>query len=316
MASLTAAGIPLIQALEMVRDSASHRAQTRHFRRLVDHLNDGSTLTESLRTANQWLPQFDLALIEAGEQSGRLDVCFRFLAEYYNERARLARQILADLAYPAFILHFAVLILPADRLTRLVWNGDVAGFVTQKAAILLPLYAVVLLALYFGQSGRGERWRAALELILARVPVLGVARANLSLARLTLALESLLNAGVSIVQAWELAAAASGSPSLRRTVLSWRPSVEAGQTPAEAVRESRAFPDLFTNLYSTGEITGQLDETLKRLHRHYQEEAVRKLHAVAQWTPRLVYFLIVLLIAYQILSFWTGYFNNISQLTL
>ena len=81
-----------------------------------------------------WLPAFDLALIKAGESSGGLDVCFRFLTEYYTERARLARQILSDLAYPAFILHMAILIFPTGLLIRLVWQGDVVGFVQAKLA--------------------------------------------------------------------------------------------------------------------------------------------------------------------------------------
>jgi type II secretory pathway component PulF len=125
----------------------------------------------------------------------------------------------------------------------------------------------------------------------------------------------LLSAGVSIIDAWELASDASGSPALRRTVSAWRPRVLAGQTPAEAVEESGVFPDLFAHLYKTGEISGQLDETLRRLYEHYHEEASRKLRAVAQWTPRLIYFAVIILIAYQVVSFWTGYYGQISDIT-
>ena len=143
-----------------------------------------------------------------------------------------------------------------------------------------------------------------------------MARSNLALARLSIALESLLNAGVSIIEAWELAAAASGSPALSRAVLSWRAEVRVGQTPAEAVRASRAFPELFSNLYSTGEISGQLDDTLRRLYQHYQEEAVRQMRFVAEWMPRLVYLLVVVFIAFQIISFWSAYFTQIGNATL
>jgi len=87
--------------------------------------------------------------------------------------------------------------------------------------------------------------------------------------------------------------------------------VLAGQTPAEMVRTSGAFPDLFASLYNSGEISGQLDETLRRLYKHYQEEGSRKLHAVAQWTPRLIYFGVLLGIAYYVVSFWTNYYGNL-----
>jgi type II secretory pathway component PulF len=116
---------------------------------------------------------------------------------------------------------------------------------------------------------------------------------------------------VTIIEAWELAATASGSPALRRTVLGWRPQVDGGQTPAEAVTDSGRFPELFAAQYATGEVSGQLDDTLKRLHVYYLEEGSRKLHAVSRWTPRAIYFCVVIMIAYQIIHFYTGYFNMV-----
>jgi type II secretory pathway component PulF len=316
LASLTAAGIGFVSAAEMVRDSSPQRRLRERLTRLAGRLHDGATVAEAMSVlGSSWLPAFDRALIEAGETSGRLDLCLRFLSEYYDERARLARQVLGELAYPAFILHFAILVFPIGQLTRLVWEGDVSGYLLPKATILGVLYGGILLFLYLGQAARGERWRAWLERALGNIPLLGRARSNLALARLSMALESLINAGISIVEAWELAAVASGSPMLRRTVLGWRPSVQAGQTPAEAVRSSRVFPELFANLYRTGEVSGQLDDTLRRLYRHYQEEAVRQLHALAQWAPRLIYLLVILLIAYQVIAFWSGYFSQINSLT-
>jgi type II secretory pathway component PulF len=316
LASLISAGVPLISALEMARDSRSHRAAQRPLGIILSLLAQGAPFNEALRVVSpNWLPAFDVALLQAGEQSGRLDVCFRFLSEYYGERARLARQIISDLAYPAFVVHIALLIFPTHLLTRLVWQGDVVGFLLAKAAVFIPLYAVVFLLLYLGGLGGRGGWRRGFEALLRRVPVLGPAQAKLALARLSIALERLINAGVSIVEAWKLAAEASGSPALRRTVAGWQTQVLNGVTPAEAVRESGAFPKLFADLYKTGEITGQLDSTLRRLYTHYQEEALNGYRAVAQWTPRLVYFVVMLLIAYQVVSFWSGYYSQIGDLT-
>src|SRR5438067_2533296 len=129
---------------------------------------------------------------------------------------------------------------------------------------------------------------------------------DIALSRLAAALEALLGAGVTVIEAWELAATASGSPALRRTVQAWRPLVNAGQTPAEAVSASTRFPEMFANQYNTGEVSGTLDDTLRRLHNYYQQEGSRKLHAVAQWTPRAVYFLIMMMIAVYVVRFWMG----------
>ena len=94
-------------------------------------------------------------------------------------------------------------------------------------------------------------------------------------------------------------------------MLGWRPLVDGGQTPAEAVSASGRFPELFATQYATGEISGQLDDTLGRLHAYYQEEGSRKLHAFSRWTPRAIYFCVVLMIAYRIIHFYTGYFNQV-----
>jgi type IV pilus assembly protein PilC len=177
--------------------------------------------------------------------------------------------------------------------------------------VLLPLYAVVGLMIFAAQSRHGETWRACFESLLRPIPMLGPARHYLALARLAAALEALLSAGVTIIEAWELAATASGSPALRRTVLAWRPLVDGGQTPAEVVSASGRFPELFTSQYSTGEVSGKLDDTLRRLHGYYQEEGTRKLQAFSRWTPRAIYFCVVLMIAYRIIAFYTGYFNMV-----
>src|ERR1043166_6779696 len=307
---LTSAGLGLIRALEQLKRSPPARSYREPLEKVVKRLNDGYTLTEALRSVGPWFPAFDVALIQAGEQSGRLEQCFRLLADYYTDRARLARQMIADLAYPAFLFHFAIFIFP---FARFFVSGDWRTYFTQTFGILLPIYAVVALIIYAAQSRHGEKWRSWFESVLDPIPVLGTARHYLALARLAAALEALLSAGVTAVEAWELAAAASGSPALRRTVLAWRPRVQGGQTPAEAVSASPRFPELFANQYATGELSGTLDDTLRRLHRYYQEEGSRKLHTVAQWTPRAIYFAVALMIAWRVVGFWTGYFKQIGD---
>jgi type II secretory pathway component PulF len=126
-------------------------------------------------------------------------------------------------------------------------------------------------------------------------------------------LEALITAGVTLFEAWDLAAAASGSPALRRAVSRWKPQFQSGVTPAEAVRESREFPELFAKLYHTGEVTGSLDETLRRLHALYREEAGRQLQALAEWVPKLIYFGVALMVAWMVVRFWMNYFDQINR---
>jgi type II secretory pathway component PulF len=296
---LTAAGVPILNVLEMLQRNPPDRTFVQHIRAMQTAITQGATFTDALRGLGDWTPAFDIALIEAGEKSGRLDVVCRLIAAYYEERAKMIRQMITDLLYPAFVLHFAIFLFP---LISFIQTGNFVGYVLKVLVVLIPLYAIIGWLIYATQDRRSLKWRAKLERLLRPVPVLGKARQSLALARLAASLEALLNAGVNIIQAWDLAAEAAGSPALRTAVAEWKPRVVAGETPAQAVKSSPLFPELFGNLYSTGELGGQLDESLQRLHAYYQEDGTRKMHLLAQWVPRLIYFAVLLIGGYEVVT--------------
>jgi type II secretory pathway component PulF len=125
-----------------------------------------------------------------------------------------------------------------------------------------------------------------------------------------MALEALLGAGVPMIRAWELAAASSGSPQLRSDVARWAPELEAGTTPAEMVGQIRYFPEMFTHLYQTGEMSGKLDETLEHLHTYFEDEGFRQLRMFCRVLNFLIYFAVAAFIAVFVIRFWISYFNQ------
>jgi type II secretory pathway component PulF len=311
LASLHSAGVGIIPALEIIHKSPPTRAYRRPLEALVQSLTQGYTVAESFRKLGQWLPEFDIALIEAAEQSGRLDAAFKVLALYYADRSALMRSVIGDLTYPVFIFHFAILLGPFPALFA---SGDLLAYLRPVLGTLVPIYAAVFFLLLACQGRRGEQWRSMMESILNWIPVLGWGRRCLALARFSAAMESLLSAGVPIVESWELSAAASGSPAMKKVVREIRPRVDAGETPGELVGKIGYFPDMFAGLYKTGEISGQLDDTLNRLRAYYEEEGFRKLKTFCQWVPRLIYLLIMLKIATGVIGFYQNYFNQMNDL--
>jgi type II secretory pathway component PulF len=306
------AGLTVPQVLEHLITNPPSRSLRPMLTQWRDNLLQGQPVVESMRRVGGAVPSFDLALLEAGEHSGRLDACFKLLAIYYADRARLARQVISDLMYPLFIFHFGIVLFAFVSFMQP--RGSAFGFATTILSVFVPLYAGAFFLMYACQGRRGERWRAAIENILGLIPILGTARRDLALARLAAALEALLNAGVNIIGAWDMAAAASGSPALKRTVQSWKVPLEEGATPAQLVSDAPQFPDIFRNLYHTGEVSGKLDETLGRLHTLYQEQGSRKMHLVAMWTPRLIYIGICCFVGFRIIGFYTSYFNQVGQI--
>jgi type IV pilus assembly protein PilC len=302
---LTSAGLGIVRSLDQIKQTS--RAYRRPTGELLSYVERGQPLGESMRAIPNWLPDFDITLIEAGEQSGRLDRCFRMLGDYYVERAKVARRVISAMAYPAFLLH---LLAGVATLVLFLWYPQ---FCLLPLAALFGVYVVVFVLVYSTQNKHSEAWRSKVEFILNTIPVMGKARKHLALGRLAAALEALISAGVSIIEAWQMAGKASGSVALQRTIESWVPSLRAGKTPAEMVQHSDKFPDVFTSQYVAGEISGKLDETLERLRDYYQEDGGHKVQILAQWVPIGIYLLVLIAGGAFVIWFYVTYFGRAQQ---
>ena len=222
LAQLTSAGIPIVRALEQIKRSPPARSFREPLQRLLDELAKGATLAESLQSLD-WLPAFDLALIGAGEQSGRLDICYRLLADYYNDRARVIKQVISQLIYPVGLIHLAaiifIIVLPYAASQ---FNASLTLLIVKAALILSPLYGAVALLIYATQSKHGENGAPGSKLACAgsppgHGPALSRPVPACRGARIT------HQRRVNIFESWDLAATASGSPALRRAVAAWKP---------------------------------------------------------------------------------------------
>src|SRR5580692_5900650 len=125
LGQLLSAGITVINALEMLSRNPPSRSYREPIRQILKQISEGGNVTDALQQLGKWTPAFDLAMVHAGESSGRLDIVFRLLASHYAERAAMMRQMISDLAYPVFLFHFAILIF---AFVGWVQNGTNAGF--------------------------------------------------------------------------------------------------------------------------------------------------------------------------------------------
>ncbi|MDA0752417.1 MAG: type II secretion system F family protein [Verrucomicrobia bacterium] len=312
LGTMCQAGLSLPQSLEALDRSRGFRAYQSRIRDWRQSIERGETFSEAVAHSKGNVPEFDLALLYAGENSGRLDDCFQLLSEYYRTRAENIRETRGLLAYPALVVHAAAFIIPFPALFQ---SGDLVAYAKASLGVLLPIYILLFVLSWAFNGTRGNTVRRFVELIVCMVPLLGAGLKALAVSRFSLALEALLNAGVSITQAWTIASQASGSPSLASWVKSFPEAMDRGQTPSEWIEHCSYFPELFRMSYTTGEASGRLDENLKRLKRIYEEEGNRKIRTFSQWLPRLIYFGIMFVIARYILSFWTGYYDNIFKST-
>ena len=314
LSSMIRAGLPIIAALQTVGESPPSASYHKPVAQMLVELKGGNSFVGALEAVGDWLPIFDKALLEAGEKSGRLDECFRLLSSYYEERAKLVREFIGQMFYPFCIVHFALLVFPVNLLVGAVLHDKWTALLVEKTVAFGTLYGLGAVLVLGGSGARAPWWRATTEQFLALVPVLGRARRNLAIARLTAALEALLSAGVGIVDAWELAARASGSPELARELMKWRPQIEAEQkTPGEILADKNVFPVMFISLYRTGETSGQLDDTLKRLHEYSRVEGHRQMQMFTRGLTIGIILLIMIAIGAQVVMFRIGHSDNINN---
>ncbi len=317
LGTMLTAGIPLLKGLEMVSVRPVVRGSRPAIYTLIEGMRSGLTFTESMSMTKGWFSDFDMALLAAGEKTGRLDSSFKLLAEYYTTRARIIRDSISGLLLTMVTLHVFLLLIPLSLWTQFATgliNGDYAQcipFLIQKVAIFGTIYGVIFLGIYAVQEKHGEHWRGMIESFTQMIPLFSKAQRYLALSRLSASLEALISAGVSIIDGWQLAAAASGSPRLREIVARWKPQLEMGTTPAELVNQTPYFPEMFANFYVTGEESGKLDDSLSRMQVYYQDEGFRALKLFTQVLNGTIYGAVALFVAIYVIRFWMQYFSNI-----
>ena len=317
LAATIAAGVPLMKALEMAGRNRSVRGSRKTILQLLGHLNEGLTFSDSMLRVKGWLPEFDVTLLSVGEQSGRLDATFRQLARYYAARAKIIRDTIAGLVIPGATFCVFLLIFPLHLLVDCAWGffnsnySQCVPFLVEKLEAYGGFIGLIFLLVFACQGRHGEPWRALLESVTRWIPILRRALKCFALTRLTSALDALTSAGVSMAKSWDLAAAASGSPRLKREILKWTPEFESGLTPAEMVGQISYFPEIFTNLYATGEMSGKMDETLPHLQTYFEEEGLRALQLFNRLLVGVLYGTLMIIMAYVIIHFWLNYYGNL-----
>ena len=191
-----------------------------------------------------------MALLSAGEESGRLDDTFKVLARYYATRAKIIRDTISNSLVMTATLHVFFLIFPLPLFVSFVFGimdnhfVQCVPFILNKVIKFGILYGALGFVIYACQGNRGEGWRALVESLFNGVPLLGKALKYLRLARLAWRPESLTNAGVPVVaQSWELAGAACGSPLLKSQSQNLDAPVRMpASRPADMVSQIALFP--------------------------------------------------------------------------
>ena len=289
LAALVRAGIPILQAITMLR----RRAASARLRQLLgdveEKIRGGMALSAAFAAQGPVFPRIYTASILAGERSGALDEVLARYNVYMRRGVEIRRKIRGALAYPLFLL-FASFGMVAFLTTYVVprMSRLFEGFGSNLPTITLLVVgvsdwmaanlfwfgpAVVGAAVAFYVWTRTPAGQLFVDRTLLKLPVAGQLLVQLSVAQVTRSLSTLLAGGITLVESWEIAAEAITNKELRARSGAILPLIREGRSFTESLESAGWFPPLALDMVGVGERSGSLREMLDEVAAFYDAES-------------------------------------------
>jgi len=293
LASLLQAGLPLVEALEVLRDEADSKPHTALLTTLVNHIREGQSLGNALESLHPMFPSFYIHMARAGEASGRLEEILFQLADFWERQVRMRHKIGSTLIYPAIMSLVAIGVVFA--LMTFVVPRISTVFIELNQTLPMPTRIVIGLStflekfwpwLFLGAFGIG--WASSQNLAtplgreradacILRLPLVGHLARLISLARFSSTLSTLLSSGVPMLTALDVAKRVTGNRMIENAVEMARVKVKEGGNLGATLRLSGVVPPLMVHLITVGEKGGTLEGMLDHCATLYEAEVDRSL---------------------------------------
>jgi general secretion pathway protein F len=288
LATLVAAGIPLVESLTALVDQVENLKLKHALSDVREKVNEGSSLADAMRSHPKIFSDLFVNMVRAGEASGALEIVLNRLADYNENQTRLKGKILATMAYPAIMLFIglaALVIIFAFVIPKLVrLYADLKQTLPLPTRFLIGIstlfttYWYVLVAALFVGWWLVRRWlktpagRRRYHRFLLHMPIFGSMFRMVAIARFASTLSTLLASGVPILLAMDIVKNIVGNVILTEVIESVRTNVSEGDSIAEPLRRSGEFPPLVTHMIAIGEKTGEVEQMLSKVAETYNNQ--------------------------------------------
>jgi type II secretory pathway component PulF len=307
LSSLLAAGIPLSRALQIVSREASTLVAREQWKEIYDQVIDGASLADSMARLPQTFPAVYVAMVQAGETGGFLDVVLGQIAEFQTREKELRSRVISALIYPAILLTLAIGVLtflmlffiPRFKLIFAGFGGSLPlltraivriSEVVSKYGLFVVLAAAVA-GFVIRQWLRSEQGRRAWEQFVLRLPVIGPLNARFAMTRFCRMLGTLVGAGVSLIHALRVARESIGNQTLVDAVSDSIERVKQGDGLAASLSDCRTlFPGSVIEMITVAEETGRLDQELVRIAAATDSDLDRQLRTAVSLAEPLLLF--------------------------
>ncbi len=308
LSTMIDAGLPLIQGLEILSSQQENPTFRKMLKEIKTEVESGLTFADALKKFPKHFDKLFCNMVAAGEMGGILDDVLRRLATYMEKAEALKAKIKSAMNYPIIVLSISFAVIAIIMIFVIpVFSKMFEDF---GSALPMPTQVVVnmsnfLKSYFFALAGgiailifaikkfyKTEKGRWIMDKMALRAPVFGPLLKKVAVAKFTRTLGTLINSGVPIIEALNVAAGTAGNKIVEFAIKDVKTSISEGRSIAQPLMESGIFPGMVVQMISVGETTGALDAMLNKIADFYDEEvdtAVEGLTAMIE--PLMITFL-------------------------
>lgn len=330
LAAFLRAGVPILDALDIVQEDIGDKTLRQVVGTIADDLRGGENFAEAAAAHNEAFPPFYVGVLRSAEMTGQLDEVLDQLSLYIERDLESKRKVKSALAYPLIVMVLSVVtvailagfVLPRFEVffesldaelplpTRMLLAAT--GFLTDWWFLIVGGFLAVVVGLVVGLQTRPGRklWHA----LLLKAPALGPVVKYAVVERFCRLLAAMVKAGVPLPEAIAIASEGAHNLVYQDGLEVAREAMIRGEGVAGPIAQTELFPRAATQMMRVGEDTGTLDEQLEVTARYYEKELEYKLKTLTTlFEPMAIIFMgvVVGFVAIALISAMYGIFNQV-----
>lgn len=318
LATAVGAGLPLVSALRTIQKSGRRAAQKAMLERVIDSVEGGTSLGDSLASIGKPFDEMVVSLVHAGEAAGRLETVLAQAATLLEREVKLKRALVGAMIYPAMILCLVVIAIIV--VVTVIVPRVLASVQGQIAVLPWPTQTVEWIAWFFGtwwwavvlaialgvfawsRAMRRPEFHLKVDTLVIKTPLLGKLVREVAVARFTRTLGTLVGAGLPVLTSLRITKATLGNKALEKAMEDVSERVAGGRTIAEPLEKTGMFPALLVQIVGMGERTGKLDEMLLQASGAFEEKTEEAIKVFTTVLPPLLIVMLALMVGFVMAS--------------
>lgn len=325
LATLFEAQVSALRVFRLLSTESENHILGVKLAQISDDLQAGSSISAALSKHPKIFSEFYVSMVKAGEESGKLDETFGYLADYLDRTFALVSKAKGALIYPAFvvvtfmtvmILMFTVVIPKISTIltdsgqdipiyTKVVLG--ISNFFVSYGFIVLAV--AVVGGFFFFRYIKTETGKKAFDRFKLSVPFISTLFRKLYLSRLADNMNTMLQSGIPMIRALELTSSVVNNQIYKTLLAEGVEAVKAGKPVSEALSSSGEIPGIMIQMMKVGEETGELGSILKTLARFYAREVETAVDALVDLIEPLMIVLLGLGVAVLLASVLVPIYN-------